>query len=342
MTGTTSVPVDLLPSTAGTINLGSATVPFEELFLAGTSGTPGSNNFKITGAATAARTITFPDATGTVCLTTGNCAGAGGGITGSGTNGTLAKFTGTGTIGNSLLSESGSLVTVNGSLTVNTNQIITGTLTSGAINGLTLTSNATGFQIAGGTSSKTLVLADNATLNQNLRTTDSPTFAGLTLGSGTLQGTTAVIDFTNFDVSSGGNVTAAGTLAIQGASVTVGGCISGRVIILNDGSGQTATIQIGDLAADRTLTVPVATSADTFCLQTLANCMGGAGGSAPANAQYLTLALDSNLTAERLLSPGTSLSVTDGGANGNYSINTIQDIRTSASPQFTNLTLTGT
>ncbi|HSX34997.1 MAG TPA: carbohydrate binding domain-containing protein [Candidatus Saccharimonadales bacterium] len=58
----------LLPGSAGAINLGSGTLPFGKLFLAGTSSTPGTNNFQITGVATAARTITLPDASGTVCL----------------------------------------------------------------------------------------------------------------------------------------------------------------------------------------------------------------------------------------------------------------------------------
>jgi hypothetical protein len=58
----------LLPGAAGTINLGSGALPFGDLFLAGTSGTPASNNFRLTGAATGALTITLPDASGTVCL----------------------------------------------------------------------------------------------------------------------------------------------------------------------------------------------------------------------------------------------------------------------------------
>ncbi len=47
---------------------------------------------------TAARTYTLPDASGTICLDSGNCAGSGGGIVGTGTAGQLAFFNGTGTI----------------------------------------------------------------------------------------------------------------------------------------------------------------------------------------------------------------------------------------------------
>jgi hypothetical protein len=47
----------------------------------------------------------------------GNCAGVGGGVTTlGGTTGTLPKFTGAQTLGDSLLSESGAVVTVNGNL----------------------------------------------------------------------------------------------------------------------------------------------------------------------------------------------------------------------------------
>jgi len=56
-----------------------------------------------------------------VCSTAGNCSGVGGGVTTpGGTVGRIAKFSAGQTIVDSLLSESGSVVTVNGSLSVNT------------------------------------------------------------------------------------------------------------------------------------------------------------------------------------------------------------------------------
>ena len=54
------------PNAAGTVDEGSRTLPFRYVFFAGGSGTPGTNNFEVTGTATAARTITFPDASDTV------------------------------------------------------------------------------------------------------------------------------------------------------------------------------------------------------------------------------------------------------------------------------------
>ena len=47
---------------------------------------------------------------------------------------------------------------------------------------------------------------------------------------------------------------------------------------------------------------------------------GGGGGGAPTNAQYLTLALDGTLTAERRFVPTLPLSAADGGANGDYTL----------------------
>lgn len=57
----------LLPDVAAADDFGSATLPFKDLFFAGSSATPATNNFKITGASTSGlRTITFPDSSGTV------------------------------------------------------------------------------------------------------------------------------------------------------------------------------------------------------------------------------------------------------------------------------------
>lgn len=53
----------LLPNAAGTRDFGSATLPYATIYFAGTSGTPGTNNFQFTGASTSGtRVVTFPDA----------------------------------------------------------------------------------------------------------------------------------------------------------------------------------------------------------------------------------------------------------------------------------------
>lgn len=56
----------LLPATAAGVDFGSATKPWKDIWLAGSSGTPASNNFRVTGTATGARVVTLPDATITV------------------------------------------------------------------------------------------------------------------------------------------------------------------------------------------------------------------------------------------------------------------------------------
>lgn len=68
----------LLPDAAAADDFGSATLPFKDLWFAGSSGTPGTNNFKITGASTSGtRTITFPDASGTATLLGNTSTGSG-------------------------------------------------------------------------------------------------------------------------------------------------------------------------------------------------------------------------------------------------------------------------
>lgn len=47
---------------------------------------------------------------------------------------------------------------------------------------------------------------------------------------------------------------------------------------------------------------------------------GGVGGGAPTGAQYLVVALDGGLSAERRLVAGAGISFTDGGANGDFTI----------------------
>jgi hypothetical protein len=68
----------LLPDAAAADDFGSATLPFKDIFLAGSSGTPGTNNFKITGASTSGtRVITLPNATATLAGTTVALGGTG-------------------------------------------------------------------------------------------------------------------------------------------------------------------------------------------------------------------------------------------------------------------------
>lgn len=57
----------LIPGTAGALDFGSTAKPWADLWLAGTSATPGTNQFRLTGASTSGvRTLTLPDESGTV------------------------------------------------------------------------------------------------------------------------------------------------------------------------------------------------------------------------------------------------------------------------------------
>ncbi len=47
---------------------------------------------------------------------------------------------------------------------------------------------------------------------------------------------------------------------------------------------------------------------------------GGGGGAAPVNATYIVVSLNGSLTAERVLVAGDGLTSTDGGANGNFTL----------------------
>lgn len=47
---------------------------------------------------------------------------------------------------------------------------------------------------------------------------------------------------------------------------------------------------------------------------------GGGGGGAPTNASYVTLATNATLTNERVLTAGTGITITDGGAGGNVTV----------------------
>jgi hypothetical protein len=145
LTDIVAINKSLLPASAGTINLGSASVPYSFLFLSGSSATPGSNNFKLTGTSTAGtRTITLPDASGTVCLDTNNCSYVSlqGATPGSAQTGSL-NVSGTVLAGTDLKS-SGTL-TVSGAATLSGTLAVTGNTSVGSsstFSATTITSNA--------------------------------------------------------------------------------------------------------------------------------------------------------------------------------------------------------
>lgn len=106
------------------------------------------------------------------------------------------------------------------------------------------------------------------------------------------------------------------------ATATTDAVAAGRTL-----TGGTGINTIGDLTSDRTISLAnqVTAGSCTACNlsynaqgQVTAATNGSAG--APADAQYLTLALNSTLSAERKINPDSTLSVTDHGANDNYDV----------------------
>jgi hypothetical protein len=60
----------LIPASAGGLDFGSTSKPWANIWFSGASGTPGTNQFELTGTSTGGvRTVTFPDKSGTVAMT---------------------------------------------------------------------------------------------------------------------------------------------------------------------------------------------------------------------------------------------------------------------------------
>lgn len=118
--------------------------------------------------------------------------------------------------------------------------------------GSDLTADRT-ITIAPGDANRTLTLTGNATLNQDVSTTGSPTFANLTVSgaisgtvvaaAGTLTGTTLAANVVNASLNSitaaGGTLNATGNMTVMGATSLRGGNLS--LIVGADNSANTLT-----------------------------------------------------------------------------------------------------
>jgi fibronectin-binding autotransporter adhesin len=140
--------------------------------------------------------------------------------------------------------------------------------------------------------------------------------------------------------------TFSGTLTVQGASVTVGTTSQQGSLVLNDGSSNTTTLQSAAIASNLTFKLPSGYGGNGDCIvgdgagnfSFSSTCGVGGSGSAPIGASYLTLGLDGSLTNERVLTAGTNISISDGGANGNLTVATVNNPSFSTSvtsPLFT-------
>ena len=153
---------------------------------------------------------------------------------------------------------------------------------------------------------------------------------------GTLTGERVLTAGTNISVADTGangtltiNVanspTFSGTLTVQGATVSVGTTSQAGSLVLSDGSSNTTTLQSAAISSNLTFKLPSGYGGSGDCivgdaagnLSFSATCGTGGSGSAPIAASYITVGLDGSLTNERVLTGGSNISITDGGANGN-------------------------
>ena len=210
--------------------------------------------FQTPTAAVTYRFLTAAAGTYDVCTTVGNCAGVGGGVTTpGGTSGKIAKFTGTGSIGDSIITESGSTISVAGTIAATTalQTPLLDTASAGTLN--IGTTNATAIN-----------------LNQNTNVT----------GNLDVSGTLAVGTGDAFQVNASGNVTTSGNGTFNGGGLSVGTASQAGTVVIYDGSSNTATLQIANLSVDRAITF--GDEAGTVCLQSSTNC-GFAPSSGSAN-----------------------------------------------------------
>jgi len=198
------------------------------------------------GSPTGAVTYNFDRAatagTYTICTTVGNCSGSGGVTTPGGTTGTIPVFTGAQALGDSLLSQSGSTVTVNGNL-----NLITGNQ----------------FQVNG-----TQISSANLSNDANLaKLSSSQTFTGNTVAFQNGVNSTNAFNVQN---AAGNKVV---TVDSSGAQVVLGtsSALDGKLVFNNVSNGNTVTIIPGAPTANRTLTLPDASG--VICTDS-GNCAG--------------------------------------------------------------------
>ncbi|HKX72477.1 MAG TPA: hypothetical protein VJM32_00505 [Candidatus Saccharimonadales bacterium] len=188
------------------------------------------------------RLLTAAAGTYDICTTVGNCAGVGGGVTtAGGTTGRIAKFTGSNAIGDSLLSESGSIVTVTGTLAATTalQTPLLDTASAGTLN--IGTTNATAIN-----------------LNQD------------TTVAGSLDVTGGFLTVGAFQVAQTGDIVTGGDVDVQGGALNLGTTTQAGTITLSDASSNTVLLQTAALGANRTVTF--ADEAGTVCIQSSTAC----------------------------------------------------------------------
>jgi hypothetical protein len=177
-----------------------------------------------------------------ICTTVGNCLNVFDNVTGSGTIGTIPVFTGSTALGDSLLSQSGGTVTVNGNLNlVSGNQ----------------------FQVNG-----TQISSANLSNDSNLaKLSASQTFTGNTVA---FQNTADSTNAFNIQNQAGARVLTVNTDDAQ-VELGIGSSLDGKLVFSNVSNNNTVTILPGTPTTDRTITLP---DADGIVCLDSGNCAG--------------------------------------------------------------------
>jgi fibronectin-binding autotransporter adhesin len=340
-----------LLSGSSTIDLGSSANPFRDLYLGGTA----TNNFKFTGTASAARTITVPDATGTLAVSaSGNIAlSAAGNLTFTGqlpiANGGTNSNTAAGARTNLGAAASGANTDIT-SLNPGSALTIGGTGQSLTLQGsgaTTLTATNAGFTTTVGFASPT------ANVTYNFATATAGTYnicttAGNCTGTGggvtTTGGTSGKLAvFTGAQTIGDSGITDNGTTVnIQGTGgLDIGTSSIAGILDLEDGAGKHTRIQSASgLAANLTYTLPATAGANGTCLSTtgggvltFATCLSGSGAGGGVT--------DINGTSGSITIASVLNQTTVSGTT-TISIGTVQDIATTSSPTFAGLSVTST
>lgn len=249
-----------------------------------------------------------------LCSTAGNCAGTGGGVTtAGGTIGRIAKFTASNGIGDSLLSEVGSTVTVNG------NGIVQGSLTLGVAN-----------------SANGQVVLQNSSNANTITLTSAAATGNRSIVIPDASGTVAVSAAGNIALSAAGEITFTGILPVTNGGTGLGSVTANGVVVGN-GTSALSTVTTGTPGQCfvSTAGAPVWTSCTGLGVVDSLNGLTGNLTIANASGSGATITIDNATTAAKGIASfnSTNFTVSSGA------VNTVQNIGTGATPTFAGLNL---